>query len=109
MITNGQTMSMTRGDSESIRVRIADHPFSEGHIIEMTVRKSVKKDKALYKKITEFEEDGSAIINIKPEDTSDLKFGKYMYDIQWTDSHGNVKTIVKPTSGNFNITEEVSY
>lgn len=109
MITSGENMSMTRGDSESIRVKIADHPFSEGHTIEMTVRKSAKKEIALHKAVTNFEKDGSAIINIKPEDTSLLKFGKYMYDIQWTDPDGNVKTIIKPTAGNFTITEEVTY
>lgn len=109
MTTNGENISMTRGDSESIIVRINEVPFTTGHIIEMTVRKSAKKEIAFYKKVTEFTKEGSAIINVKPEDTSGLKFGKYMYDIQWTDPAGNIRTIIKPTAGNFEIGEEITY
>lgn len=109
MTTSGENLSMTRGDSESIIVRINEIPFTTGHIIEMTVRKSAKKEIALYKKVTDFTKEGSAIINIRPEDTSGLKFGNYVYDIQWTDPYGNVRTLIKPVAGNFKITEEVTY
>ena len=88
------------------------YPFVEGDIVELvelTVRKKPLGDIALHKTITEFEEDGSAIITIDPVDTSSAEFGKYMHDIQWTNAVGGVKTIVKPTKNNFVIVEEVTY
>ena len=109
MIVDGSNLSMTRGDSESITVKITEHPFVSGDIIEMTVRKSATSDKiAFHKKVTTFTE-GKAVINIEPSDTHALSFGKYTYDVQWTNSDGQVKTIIKPTKDNFIITEEATY
>lgn len=114
MIVNGEFLTMTRGDSETITVKMKTsdggiYPFVEGDIVELTVRKKPLGDIVLHKTVTEFEEDGSAIIAIDPVDTSSAEFGKYMYDIQWTNAGGGVKTIVKPTKNNFVIAEEVTY
>lgn len=114
MIVDGEILTMTRGDSESITVKMKNpdgtvHPFVEGDVIELTVRKKPLSGVAFHKIVAEFDEDGSAIIPIVPTDTSSLEFGKYIYDIQWTNSNGDVKTIVKPVKNNFIITEEVTY
>lgn len=108
MTVNGLSLEMTRGDTESITVTCEGHPFEQGDIIEMTVRKRASsEDRALYKRVEEFNEDGSATIPINPEDTEEMSFGAYMYDIQLTFADGTVVTIIKPNS--FVLLEEVTY
>lgn len=98
---------MTRGDSESILVSCPQSPFAEGDIITFTVRKTVHSPKVIEKNVTEFTEEGKALISIAPADTANLEFGSYLYDIQWTKADGTVTTIIKPAS--FGIEKEVSY
>lgn len=98
---------MTRGDSESILVFCPQNPFAEGDIITFTVRKTVISPKAIEKVVTEFTEDGKALIGIDPSDTAEMQFGSYLYDIQWTKANGAVTTIIKPAA--FIIEKEVSY
>lgn len=98
---------MTRGDSESILVSCPQNPFSEGDIITFTVRKSALSPKVIEKNVTDFTEDGKALIGITPADTAGLLFDSYLYDIQWTKADGTVTTIIKPAS--FGIEKEVSY
>ena len=45
------------------------------------------------------------ILQLDPEDTKDLPFGTYVYDIQLTNSSGEVDTFI--TKAFFVITEEV--
>lgn len=108
MTVNGLSLEMTRGDSESITVTCDNHPFEPGDIVEMTVRKRASaEERAFYKRVEEFAEDGSAVIAIEPEDTAELAFGNYMYDIQLTFADGTVSTIIKPNS--FTLLEDVTY
>ena len=112
MIVNGTNLKMTRGDSGAIRVAVSDAagetvPLEDGDMIELTVREHLRaSEKMLYKKITEFV-DGEALITIHPEDTSNLKFKAYVYDIQLTRANGQVQTIVKPSR--FEVGSEVTY
>ena len=55
----------------------------------------------------EFTEDRKALICIDPKDTAKLKFGSYIFDIQWEKADGTTKTIIKPAA--FIIEKEVSY
>lgn len=107
-IDSKNNISMTRGDSETITVSCKDRPFVEGDVIAFTVRKGVKNQvKNIAKKVTTFDENGKAIIEIKPEDTAGMDFTTYKYDIQLTAEDGTVSTIIKPAD--FTLTEEVSY
>lgn len=102
-------MSMVRGDSEALIVKCSDDPFVDGDTIEFTVRKRVKSEKVIHKTVTEFEEDedGAAYIEILPEDTSELEFGDYVYDIQLTKANGWVTTLIKRAK--FTLEDEVTY
>lgn len=105
MQVNGTNLQMVRGDTESISVTFSNYTPKPGDIVEMTVRKNVKGIPVISKKVETFA-DNKAIIDILPEDTERLDFGKYVYDIQLTYS-GAVKTIIKPSE--FIIGEEVTY
>lgn len=111
MIINGTDISMVRGDTETIRVKMLDDdgnkvPLGEGDKVYFTVKSTLStKDVEIQKVIESFVE-GEAIINITPEDTKDLKFRGYYYDIQLNRSNGQIKTII-PTS-KLNIRSEVT-
>ena len=112
MKIKGTNISMTRGDSEVIKVTVKDAlgniiPLATGDTIHFTVRENVMNPtKIIEKIITEFD-DGKALININPQDTGNLEFTSYVYDIQLTREDGRVKTIITPAD--FTITGEVSY
>lgn len=113
MRINGTDIYMIRGDSESITVSCqkADDGskvnFVDGDIIYFTVKYSVNSEKkVLQKVITDFV-DGNAIIEIKPEDTKELQFRSYMYDVQLTRADGTVTTIIPPSI--FGVEGEVTY
>ncbi len=98
---------MIRGDSESITVRRTDTPFEVGDIVTFTVRKNVNADIALQKIVSEFDEEGKAVIPIFPSDTHELEFGRYKYDIQLTFTDGTVVTLYEPQD--FMLLKECTY
>lgn len=112
MKIQGTNISMTRGDSEAIKVTVQDTlgnviPLVTGDTIYFTVRKNMlNTTKIIEKIITEFD-DGEALITINPQDTNNLSFTYYVYDIQLTRENGMVKTIIPPSQ--FRITGEVTY
>lgn len=112
MIIREKNIHMVRGDTEALQVKLQKEdgtPYflEDGDIIYFTVKSSPRtEEKLLQKVITEFV-DGAALITIEPEDTKELNFRKYKYDIQWTRADGIVKTIV-PVS-DFVIEEEITY
>lgn len=111
---NTKEMSMVRGDSESILVRQRDKEngelirFVTGDTVYLTVKSTARiEDKSFQKVITDFEEDGSALIHIEPIDTKDCEFGDYVYDIQVTFADSTVKTIIETSK--FRLKPEVTY
>lgn len=113
MTVQGRNISMIRGDSESITVSCCDAsgnqiPFSAGDTIYFTIKTSTGTDQKLMQKtVTQFTEDGRAVIAILPEDTKNLGFRAYVYDVQWTKADGTVTTIIPPSS--FTVGSEVTY
>lgn len=113
MKVQGTDLSMIRGDSETITVSCADIndqplPFQVGDIVYFTVKeRAIDVEKILQKIVTVFETDGTAIVDIDPIDTTNLKFKTYIYDIQWVKEDGTVTTIVRPSK--FTLLEEVTH
>ena len=105
MQVNGTDIYMTRGDSESIGVTVTGYQLAPGDKVELTIRRDIDSRAVVHKVITEFD-NNTALIPIFPEDTSNLRFGKYLYDIQLTYA-GCIKTIVRPSI--FEIGKEVTY
>lgn len=102
-------MSMVRGDSAALIVVCEDEPFVAGDKIELSVRKKSKTERVVHIVVTDFEEDedGAAYILFTPEDTMNLEFGRYVYDIQLTKASGWVTTIIELSP--FILREEATY
>ena len=106
MTLSGTNISMTRGDTETLTIRCSV-PFEDGDTVYMTARESVEAPVAFQKIVREFGDEGEAVIVIDHEDTRDLAFGDYVYDVQVTRAAGAVKTLIQPSK--LKLTEEVTY
>lgn len=102
-------MRLVRGDSAAIVIRCPDEPFIAGDKIEFSIRRKAKTERVVHITVLDFEEDddGAAYIEIRPEHTSELEFGRYVYDIQLTKASGWVTTLIETSP--FVLKEEVTY
>lgn len=125
MKISGMNMTMVRGDSEKVTVNCTDInkvqiPFVEGDIVCFTVKESVHEpdeESKIRKEITTFVS-GKAEIYIEPEDTVNMDFKTYVYDVQLikmtpylVDGEVNYRekvTTVIPVS-NFTLAPEVTH
>lgn len=99
------TIKITRGDSAEFDISISDasgqpYELQEGDTVEFTVKENVYSNKALIHKT------GTQVI-ITPEDTKNLSYKRYVYDIQVTLADGTVDTIIPPST--FEVLSEVTF
>ena len=114
MATAGKTISITRGDTAiyTVFARGPDgnrRPFVAGDILTMTMRKLPEKTSPiLFQKVTKvFDLEGKAVFRIRQDDTANLEYGSYTYDVQYDSVDCEVtETIIKP--GVYKITKEVT-
>lgn len=104
----GTTIKLTRGDTAYLSVPITNtvtgnsYDIADGDILEFSVKKYTSdKNKLISKKII-----GQNTFHILPEDTKDLPFGKYEYDIQLTTAKGDVYTVIDVSA--FEVLNEVT-
>lgn len=98
----GTTITLTCGDSAKLAVHAKyktgeDYAFQAGDKLIFTVKATNKKEDVtpLVIKETEISEPTlTGYIELEPEDTKDLEFKKYYYDIQLIKSDGWVDTII---------------
>lgn len=103
----GTTITLTRGDTMVALVTITQqngYPYVpvEGDSVRFAMKTNYSDIKPLLVKdipITTME------LVLNPEDTADLKFGKYVYDIQLTKADGTVDTFIPKAT--IRISEEV--
>lgn len=105
-IITGSSISLTRGDTLYVQLRITKDDEEYVPVVGDQFRFALKK------KITDAEPlilksipTDTLILKIEPEDTKSLSFGSYRYDIEYTSVDGDVDTFIGPAT--FNITEEV--
>ena len=106
---NGNTISLTRGDSLSVEVFLYKDdetyiPKSEDKV-KFTVKKDFTDAIPLIQKTIFPNDDSEFVLELLPSDTKPLPFGRYKYDMEITEEGGKVYTFV---IGDFVITEEVS-
>ena len=112
-------IAMPRGDIRLVRFLIndiggvaTDIDFSEMYF---TVKRTTKDRAFLFQKKLSNEEilklgPGDYQIRIEPEDTNNLTYGNYKFDVQltWIDERGE-QQLKETFVGDFVITEEVTY
>lgn len=103
------SIRLTRGDTARLTINITNdttggnYEIGNADVLELSVKKSVNDaEPCLHKSTT-----GTNTIHIKPEDTKNLAFGKYKYDVQLTTESGDVFTVIEPTV--FELSQEVTY
>lgn len=105
-VMNGNVY-LTRGDSAKLDLVVDNYKRLPGDRLIFTVKQSTSSSKVLIQK--QFDE--NMILELTPEDTKDLLYRNYVYDVQLTRNSYNdtlwVETVITPHK--FIVTEEVSY
>lgn len=100
------TIHITRGDTGVINLALKlndeEYILAEGDVVLLTVKRTPMDKEILFQKTLENNQ-----FTINPEDTSNLKFGTYKYDVQLTTATGIVSTVITPR--NFNVEAEVTW
>lgn len=107
IVNSDNSIELTRGDTARLTVPITDdsgaaYEMQLTDTLIMTVKHSVADEDYAFQKIVT----GSNVIHIKPNDTADLDFGKYVYDVELRISEDDVYTVIEKTI--FKIREEVT-
>ena len=108
LVITDNEVRLTRGDNADIIVQIKDlngdaYTLQEGDKLLFTMKRNCKTDVIVMQKdIT-----SDQIISIEHNDTKDLDYGTYYFDVQCTLADGNVYTVIEPHS--FIIEKEVTF
>lgn len=92
---NGTTITMTRGDTLSLTIGIMqgedEYQVQAGDVIRFAMKRSYADNEPLLVKLIDNDSLG---LQLDPEDTKDLPFGSYVYDIEITMEDGTVDTFI---------------
>lgn len=104
-ITDENVIYLTRGDSADFKINVYtiggnEYEIKDTDTITFTLKRSTSDKENLFQKT-------GNIIRINPNDTKDLSYGEYVYDVQLNFDNGDVDTIIEPTR--FYVTEEVTF
>ena len=100
---------LTRGDTFKGQISVTDkdgnpYELQEGDTVRFAMKKSyldADEDVLIVKQIPT----DTLILTLNPEDTKELPFGTYVYDVQLTSAAGEVDTFI--TKASLTLTEEV--
>lgn len=105
----GKTIYLTRGDTfrKPVEALLPDSETElyspvEGDLIRFAMKRAYDDPVPLLVKEIPAE---TMVLTLDPEDTKELPFGKYFFDIQITYANGDVDTFI--TKGRLRLTEEV--
>ncbi len=106
-VTKNNTIYLTRGDTFKAVLTITnpdgtEYTPVEGETVRFALKEDVYDDKCLILKEIPLD---TMILIINPEETKELDFGEYVYDIQITRNNGDVDTFI--TASKLKLTAEV--
>lgn len=111
---NGTSITMTRGDTLIVTVGMtqngAAYTPAEGDVIRFAVKNTTmvggganyKDEEPILEKVIP---NDTLQLELEPDDTKEMKFGTYVYDISITFADGSVDTFI--TTSSFELTPEV--
>ena len=107
-VNSDGTIQLTRGDTARFNLTIKNNVSQTDYEIQPddTLTMSIKKSVRDVDPVVQLNIKGSSVFHIHPSDTSDLAFGKYLYDVQITTGDGDVYTVIGPTT--FELMKEVT-
>lgn len=96
----GTSIIMTRGDTARVQVSISNPDGSEyqpveGDTVRFAMKESYDDEEPLVLKDIPTD---TMLLTIDPADTKPLPFGKYVYDIELTQTDGTVNTFITKAS-----------
>ena len=100
-------ITIIKKDTASLDILLDNYTLTNGDRVTLTIDKEVEQETPIKQIIvTNFNEEGGAIINLTSEDT-DLEIGTYKYDIQINTADGRVDTVIGPAK--FKVIGGVTY
>lgn len=101
------TIFLTRGDTFKAHLTInypdgSVYTPKEGDSIRFALKENIEDEECLILRDIPID---TMLLVLYPEDTKELEFGTYVYDIQLTKANGDVDTFI--TASKFKITAEV--
>lgn len=101
------TIFLTRGDTFKAKITITYpngnvYTPKEGDSIRFALKEDVEDKECLILRDIPID---TMLLVINPEDTKELEFGSYVYDLQLTKANGDVDTFI--TASKFKLTAEV--
>lgn len=111
---SGNNISITRGDSAIIALEITDaagdpYIIKDNDRLTMTVKKYINDELPVIVKTLDdgiVRGDDAVEIHIDPQDTSGLRYGNYVYDVELVMADGYTDTVIPPSQ--LTITGEVT-
>ena len=110
IIKEDNSIEMVRGDSADFDIYlpikdeegqiIGEYTLEEGDVLLFTVKKNTKTDEVIFQKSGQH-------VEILPEDTETLPYGKYVYDVELTYASGFRDTVIRPKE--LKLTDEVTF
>lgn len=107
-MVSGNDIQLTRGDTARLNVEITNtlnnniYQLNEDDELILTVKKNTTRKESLIQK-----KSISGGFHFAPEDTVELSYGKYVYDVQLTTHSGDVYTVIEPSI--FEVMPEVTF
>ena len=103
------SITLTRGDTFKAQISITDkdgNPYEpqEGDSIRFAMKKSFSDPDTEVLIVKNVPTD-TMILTLDPDDTKNLPFGSYVYDVQLTTAAGEIDTFI--TKASLTLTEEV--
>ena len=108
-VDKDNTIHLTRGDTARFSIGQIVNTITNTNYTptaEDTVTMTIKKTVLDAAPRVQLTAPGGEVLHIKPEDTKEMAFGKYVYDAQPTTADGDVLTIIPPTP--FELLKEVT-
>ena len=99
-------IKLIRGDTAYFNVEIRDE-YNEIYDLQDTDKLVFTVKASVYDEDVLIQKDIRRNITIDHDDTKNLSYGDYVYDIQLTKDNGEVNTVIPPTK--FSVLEEVNY
>ena len=101
------TIYLTRGDTFKAHLSISNPDGTEyipveGDTIRFALKENIEDQECLILKDIPID---TMLLILNPEDTKELEFGSYIYDIQLTKANGDVDTFI--TASKLKLTAEV--